>query len=105
MTDTTQLKRYLMSGGRTGSAPSWYQLLRVARYLGVAPWELNTNDPVHIQWIERTMAAMVAEHEAAKNYRHAPGPTQSDIETVLDERPASEGEIRNLQRAWSGDDD
>lgn len=41
-----------------GDAPDWYWLVRAARYLGVAPWELLERPPI---WIELALAAFAAE--------------------------------------------
>lgn len=47
-----------------GELPSWYLLLRAARYLGVAPWELADQPVVWARW---AWAAESAEATAHKN--------------------------------------
>lgn len=44
-----------------GTLPEWYALVRAARYLGVAPWEL-LEQPV--AWMEWALTAESAENEA-----------------------------------------
>jgi hypothetical protein len=34
------LRRFLMTDGAMGEVPLWYRIIRSARYLRVAPWEL-----------------------------------------------------------------
>ena len=46
-----------------GHAPSWYLLLRAAKYLGVAPWDL-ADKPVW--WQEIALEAEGAEQAASK---------------------------------------
>ena len=45
----------------TGDLPDWYMLLRAARYLGVAPWDLAAQ-PAH--WFQWALQAERAEVEA-----------------------------------------
>lgn len=52
-----------------GSMPDWYPLLRAARYLGVAPWDLYEQPA---QWMHWALDAEAAENEAERN-RHARG--------------------------------
>jgi len=33
-----------------GACPEWYPLLRAARYLGVAPWDLLDQARVWLEW-------------------------------------------------------
>ncbi len=47
-----------MSDGELGEAPMWYRLLKVARWLGVAPWDL-ARQPVG--WFRMAEAAVIAE--------------------------------------------
>lgn len=47
-----------------GEPPDWYSRLQIARYLGVAPWEL---DEVSIAWSHWAASAMNMEAQAAKN--------------------------------------
>lgn len=44
-----------------GALPDWYILLRAARYLQVAPWELAAQPSA---WMEWALAAESAEDEA-----------------------------------------
>lgn len=46
-----------------GEAPDWYTLIRAARYLGVAPWELLDQPIIWREWAE---AATFAESEAKR---------------------------------------
>jgi len=41
-----------------GECPDWFILLRAARWLGVAPWELAERSQV---WLEWALASMKAE--------------------------------------------
>ena len=43
--------------------PDWYYLLKAAKWLGVAPWDLATQPAV---WLEFTLEAMNAEAVAQK---------------------------------------
>lgn len=40
-----------------GACPEWYPLLRAARYLGVAPWELLERPRVWVDWAGTAEAA------------------------------------------------
>lgn len=42
-----------------GSAPSWYRLLKAAKYLGVAPWDLATKPLTWVNMAEEAQAAEV----------------------------------------------
>jgi hypothetical protein len=44
-----------------GSLPEWYTLVRAARYLGVAPWELLEQQSA---WMDWALMAESAENEA-----------------------------------------
>lgn len=44
-----------------GTCPEWYPLLKAARYLGVAPWELLEQPRM---WFEWALTAQAAENEA-----------------------------------------
>ena len=44
-----------------GALPDWYPLLRAARYLQVAPWELAARP---IVWVDWALMAESAENEA-----------------------------------------
>ena len=44
-----------------GACPDWYPLIRAARYLGVAPWELAKQP---ITWREWASIAQSAENHA-----------------------------------------
>lgn len=43
--------------------PDWYPLVRAARYLKVAPWELLDRPVAYLHW---ALAAEAAENEAQK---------------------------------------
>ena len=43
-----------------GEAPEWYRLIRAARYLGVAPWDLQD------RWVFWANAALTAEEVEAR---------------------------------------
>lgn len=45
-----------------GEAPDWYLVLKVAKWLGVAPWDL-ARQPV--AWFRMAMAAMTFEAQRA----------------------------------------
>jgi len=50
-----------------GQAPDWYLLLRAARYLGVAPWELAQRPTTWRDWaLAAEQAEAQAEAEAVK---------------------------------------
>jgi hypothetical protein len=49
-----------------GALPDWYTLLRAARYLQVAPWELLAQPQV---WQEWALTAESAENEAMDEVR------------------------------------
>ena len=59
-----------MTDGRMGSAPAWYYLLRAARYLGVAPWDLAARP---VWWQEIALAAEAAEAAASRQRSKAKG--------------------------------
>ncbi len=44
-----------------GALPDWYTLLRAARYLQVAPWELAARPMI---WMDWALTAESAENEA-----------------------------------------
>lgn len=46
-----------------GSLPDWYVVIRVARYLGVAPWDLVEQPRA---WLEWALDAAAAEADAQK---------------------------------------
>ena len=47
-----------------GAAPEWYVLLRAAKYLGVAPWELMEQPAT---WMNLALAAEGAENRAERD--------------------------------------
>ena len=53
-----------------GSCPDWYVLIRAAKYLGVAPWVLQTQPAA---WMDWALMAESAENEAerARLKRHS----------------------------------
>lgn len=55
-----------MSEGVAGKVPAWYLLFQAAKYLGVAPWELQEQS---IEWYLYALAAISAENEAAEALR------------------------------------
>jgi len=48
-----------------GVLPEWYVLLRAARYLGVAPWDLLEQPLAWREWALAAEGAENAAHEAA----------------------------------------
>ncbi|MDW8006428.1 MAG: hypothetical protein RMJ05_06885 [Thermomicrobium sp.] len=46
-----------------GEPPAWYRVIRAARYLGVAPWELLEREAVWFTW---GLAAEAAEAKAER---------------------------------------
>ena len=44
------LGRWLGTAGELGACPEWYPVLRAARWLGVAPWELLDRPRVWLDW-------------------------------------------------------
>jgi hypothetical protein len=47
--------RYLRTNGAVGYIPSWYRVIRAAKYAGVAPWELAEQHGFWLSAIEETM--------------------------------------------------
>lgn len=45
-----------------GAVPDWYLVIRAARYLGVAPWEMLEQPSLWLGW---ALASERAENEAA----------------------------------------
>lgn len=66
----SQLKRWLTSEGQVGEVPYWYLVLRAARYLRVAPWEL-AEMPVY--WLYLALESEAAEGKAEewRSKRHS----------------------------------
>jgi hypothetical protein len=58
--DAGEITRWNRYDGRLGNPPEWYFLIEHARYLGVAPWELEQ----HPEWIERSKIAQLGELRA-----------------------------------------
>ena len=52
--------------GFGGSAPEWYGLLRAAKYLGVAPWDLNRQPLVWRLWAHEAEGAEAAAQKHAR---------------------------------------
>jgi len=55
--------------GEMGACPDWYELIRAARYLRVAPWQLLAES---IYWREIALKSMTAEaraQEILKNHK------------------------------------
>jgi hypothetical protein len=55
------LRRYLATEGKMGHCPDWYLVMAVAKYLGVAPWEMLA---APMWWQDKALVAMTAENEA-----------------------------------------
>ncbi len=53
----------MVTNGLTGRVPYWYEVVMVAKWLGVTP-EAVLDMP--LTWVERVKAAMRLEHEMAK---------------------------------------
>ena len=68
--ERTLLRRYLATDGLIGVAPDWYPLLRAARYLGVAPWDLMQQSSLWTGW---ALTAERAEAEALEDKRQMDG--------------------------------
>lgn len=49
-----------------GELPEWYALMRAARAMNVAPWELAHRPRIWMQW---ALAAEVVEAKAQENLR------------------------------------
>lgn len=60
------LRRYLASEGLVGSVPPWYTLIKAARYLRVAPWDLAVRP---VWWVHVALASQAAEANAAERHR------------------------------------
>jgi hypothetical protein len=56
----------LAHDGKMGSVPDWYRVLRAAKYLGVAPWELLEQPAI---WLEWALTAESAENKAERTRR------------------------------------
>lgn len=39
-----------MNDGRVGAVPDWYIIIQIAKFYGVAPWELLKQPPAWIEW-------------------------------------------------------
>lgn len=63
------MARFLTLDGAMGSMPEWYPLLRAARWMHVAPWDLMERP---IFWMRIILDAEAAENEAERN-RYARG--------------------------------
>lgn len=63
-----------MTEGELGALPDWYALVRAARYLHVAPWDLLQQPVAYLHW---AITAEAAENEAqdAINKRNQPATT------------------------------
>lgn len=55
-----------MTDGATGVLPDWYVVIRAARYLGVAPWDLVPQSSLWLGW---ALASERAENAAAEDKR------------------------------------
>ncbi len=63
------LKRYLMTGGQLGEVPLWYRIIRSARYLKVAPWELASHSAFWLHAAESAQAVEAAVQNRAQSRR------------------------------------
>jgi hypothetical protein len=64
------LRRWLATNGAVGECSDWYLLLMEAKYLGVAPWDLQ-QQPIH--WRLMAREALAAEHYAEAQQKQARG--------------------------------
>lgn len=49
-----------------GACTEWYALIREAKYLGVAPWDLLEQPMVWREWVAEAMTAEAAAERAAQ---------------------------------------
>lgn len=69
----------MATGGQAGSYPAEYRLIRAARYLGVAPWELAAQCDAWVNWaICFEQAEFKAERIAEKIAKHRRGEKLED---------------------------
>lgn len=61
--EAQEIEHWNIYEGRQGNPPSWYFLIEHARYLGVAPWELEQRP----EWIERAKVAQLGELRAERS--------------------------------------
>ena len=56
-----------------GALPDWYPLMRAARYLGVAPWELLRQPSAWVSWalLAERVEGEVQEELAQREQAHA----------------------------------
>ena len=47
-----------MRNGRSGVCPDWYRLIRAAKFMGIAPWELMEQSAF---WMDAALTAESAE--------------------------------------------
>jgi hypothetical protein len=60
--------RYLQTGGKVGSIPDYYTHIRVAKYLGVDPWELLDQSEAWFNWgLDAMNAEVLAEKKPKKH--------------------------------------
>jgi len=64
------LTRALRTDGLFGEVPNWYRVIKAARYLGVAPWDLATRPN---WWLEVALASQDAEAKARAAKQAAKG--------------------------------
>ena len=62
MDAATAISLWKRSDGRTAEPPEWYSVIVCARYLGVAPWDLEQ----HPEWLARAKEAMLGELRASR---------------------------------------
>lgn len=64
------LRRWMVSGGNIGHMPWWYPLIRAARYLGVAPWDLAKQPAVWRIWaLQAEASELGAQAELIKRHQ------------------------------------
>lgn len=64
------LRRWLATNGLMGEVPHWYRVIRAARYLKVAPWDLLDRSAFWLHAAEEAHAAEVeAENRRSKSKR------------------------------------
>jgi hypothetical protein len=60
--------RALQTGGKVGGVPDWYTHIRVAKYLGVAPWQLLEQSEAWCLWgLDAMNAETLAEKKPKKH--------------------------------------
>lgn len=66
----TNLRRWMVTGGNIGHMPWWYPLIRAARYLRVAPWDLAKQPVVWRTWaLQAEASELGAQAEIRKRHQ------------------------------------